>query len=222
MKKLSLALSALLLVSVPISSSAQTATHSLTSHYSVEFAHVKWYQKVAMFFLGLNWSEFSIRTTFSKDEKGGEKVIEVIAWPDNTETENPKDSEIAFRLNNDEQTESFLDFVKKTKFKSAEVPSLLDLYTYLYDEREQEIKFDSANLFEKEDGTMHSKFTKKRDTGGNTVSILTLNGSGAENGWVEVIMKSAPEKHLEKITAKLKIGIMVTFTPLKKEEKKED
>ncbi len=217
MKKTLLALSAAIMLSYPISAGAQTASYARTSHYSVEMDNVKWYQKVAMFFMGLNWEEFSIRTTFEKDGSGNEKVIEVIAWPDNSGVENPEDSEIAFRLNKNTEIESFLYFVKRTRFKEAEIPQLLDLYTYLYDGREKEMKFDSENLFEKEDGTMHSKFSKKKVPEGNEVSILTFNSSGAENGWVEVSMKSAPDKHLEKITAKLKIGIKITLTAIAEE-----
>lgn len=213
MKKIAVALSLFLAASPVENIFAQPNTREQVVHYQVELENVKWYQKIAMFFLGLNWDEFSIKTTFAKNEDGTEKVISVTAWPDNTETDKPDESDIVFNLTASTKTASFLDFVKHTEFRAEETPKLLELFTYLYDDDLEEKKISTTNLFEKESGSMHCKFSKQKDENGKShVSIRTLNSSGAENGWVEVTMNPSPEKHLEKIYAKLKIGIKITLT----------
>ena len=200
---------------------AQSAQYSRVVHYNVKMENVAWYQKVALFFLGLDWDTISIKTTFLKDEAGTEKVIAVTAWADNPETSEPEESEIAFNLNQSTETaESFIEFLKYTKFKTEEVPKLMALYNYLYDENISEVSFQTTNLFEKENGNMNCKFSKQKKEGKNLVSIVTLNSSGAVNGNVEVSMNPSPEKHLDRIYAKLKVGIEITLTPI--QEKKPD
>jgi hypothetical protein len=221
MKKTAVALSILLAISSGENVFAEPNTREQVVHYQVELENVKWYQKIAMFFLGLNWDEFSIKTTFAKNEDGTEKVISVIAWPDDIETENPDESDIVFDLNASSDTVSFLKFVKHTEFRAEETPKLLPLFNYLYDEDLEEKKISTTNLFEKENGSMHCKFAKQKDESGKSqISIRTLNSSGAENGWVEVTMNPSPEKHLEKIHARLKIGIKIILTRI--EPEKED
>ncbi len=197
--------------------SAQENTYSRVSHYSVELT-AGWLRPLIML-AGYDWDELSIKTTFRRDEKGNEKVISVIAWPDDAETENPAESELVFRISENTTGEtSFLHyFFKKTKFKEFEIPRLLDLYTYLYDKRNQEMKFDTENLFEKDGGNMHCVFNKKKEAGGNTVSIRTLNSSGEPNSSVEVNMAEMPEKRLERIYAELKVGVKVILTIIKKD-----
>lgn len=214
-----MALSIFLLISSGKNAYAEPNTREQVVHYQVDLENVKWYQKIAMFFLGLNWDEFSIKTTFAKNEDGTEKVISVTAWPDNIETENPEDSEIVFNLTASSDTVSFLDFVKHTEFRAEETPKLLNLFSYLYDGDLEEKKISTTNLFEKESGSMHCKFAKQKDESGKSqISIRTLNSSGAENGWVEVTMNPSPEKHLEKIHARLKIGIKITLTRMEPEK----
>ena len=100
----------------PAISSAQTTTRQRIDHYEVIRENVAWYQKIAMMFLGLNWDKVSIKTTFSKNKNESEKIVSVIAWPDNAETENPEESEIVFQLDgNIKEVESFLDFLKMIK-----------------------------------------------------------------------------------------------------------
>lgn len=226
MKKLSLYLAFIFSITATAPVFAQEGAYSKTVHYSVDFDWGNWFKNIGLnIYLsakGLNWDELSFKTTFQKDKDGNEKVIEVIAWPDNTKTENPEESEIVFRLSSNNS--NFLNFLKKTNFKSSESPKLLDLYNYLYDSRDQEIKFDSDNLFDDADdaGTMHSRFTKKTNQDETVISIETLNGSGSPNGWAEAVMKLIPGKTLTKISAKIKIGVKITLTEIKKDPEEKD
>ena len=197
--------------------SAEPVTYERVDHYAVKIES-EWYQKPIILFLdlaGLSWEEISIKTSFLKDKNGAEKVSEVSAWPDDTETENPDDSKLVFRLSNSTNNPvNFLRLIKRTKFKDEEIPKLLSLYNYLYDDNLKELNFSTTNLFEKEDGSMYCTFTKKIENGKNIITIHTLNSSGSENGIVEIVMNPWPEKHLEKISAQLKIGMKVTLTLL--------
>ena len=202
----------------PAISSAQTTTRQRIDHYEVIRENVAWYQKIAMMFLGLNWDKVSIKTTFSKNKNESEKIVSVIAWPDNAETENPEESEIVFQLDgNIKEVESFLDFLKRTKFKEEEVPKLLSLYNYLYDGNLKEMDFSTTNLLQKENGSMYCKFSKKKTGGQNLISIQTFNSSGAENGSAEVIMNLSPERFPEEISAQLKIGPKIILRSIKLE-----
>ncbi|GEM_PF-3546907 len=207
--------------SVPLNAAENPETRFQVTHYEVDIqsgllAPIVWIYLQAN---NLNWDEVSIRTTFEKDAAGGEKVTEVVMWPDNVETENPKESDIVFRLSRDTHTVSFINFLNKTKFKEAEVPYLLDLFTYLFDSRNQEIRYETQNIFDNVSGNMRSRFNKKIDGDDNIVSVESINSSGNANGWIEVIMRSKPVKRLEKITARLKIGgIKVILTEIVKEE----
>lgn len=195
-----------------ITSAEETNLKEQTIHYEIDFENVRWYQKIALVLLGLNWKEISIKTAFTKDEIGAGKIFSVIAWPDNSETENPDESEIMFRLANSTNTNSFIYFLKYTKFREEEIPQLLSLYNYLYDDNPEEINFHTANLFDKENGSMFCKFSKRKTDEENLINIETFNSAGAVNGEAEIAMKIFPEKHLEKIKAKLKIGIEIILT----------
>lgn len=215
---LSAILSALIFVTAARTTAGQE-TYSRTTHYDVQIksgllAPVVW---IYLTVNNMHWNKISIRTILQKDDAGNEKVTEVTVWPDNTETDNPKESEIIFRLSRNLKSDSsFIHFLHKTKFKESEIFPLLDLYAYLYDGREQEMKFECQNIFDSEPGNMRLRFMKKISPAGNVIAIQSLNGSGNANAWIEAVMKSSPENHPEKISAKMKLGgIKVILTEIK-------
>ncbi|MDE2001294.1 MAG: hypothetical protein KGI60_01855 [Patescibacteria group bacterium] len=201
-----------------------TETFSRLSFYSVDLKTTRWYQKPMVVAAGAYWSEMTLWTIF--DAKSG-KVIEVNAVPSNTNPYYFTDEQIQwahliFRLSSRDQRDSFLAYLfGKTTFHASEVPKLLDLYNYLYDNRTETLQFDSQNLFDDGGGTMHGKFSKKTDGDKTIISVETKNGSGSPNGWVEITMSPGPKKHIEKIVAKIKIGITITLS-LRPQEAKDN
>ncbi len=192
---------------------ASTRTTIVRYHTSITSAH--WYQRILLppllFLLGRNWKTMSIATTFVQDGSGQERVAEVNAWPNDVKTTKPDPDEIAFRLADSPTTEGFLWFLKRTKFRDVQVPQLLALYTYLYNDDREPKTFDTTNLFEKKDGSMHCLFSKDAAPSGNAILIKTLNASKQVNGQVKIMMSPHPVREIVEIHAKLKIGILVTL-----------
>lgn len=173
-----------------------------TAVYSMEMTNVAWYQKIALFFLGLNWEEIII-TTIADDKK----IISVHAWPSDSD-----ENEAAFHLDSDLEKKSFLYFLKYTQFKKEEVLKLLDLFVFLYSADEGEMKFSAQNLFEKGDDSMHCELLKRKSEDKYITDVKTFNSSGTQNGKVEVTVNPEPEIAIEKIYAELKIGPKITLT----------
>ncbi|MBU6141974.1 hypothetical protein KGO95_02550 [Patescibacteria group bacterium] len=126
------------------------------AHYRVRITSVHWYERVLLppllFLLGRNWKTMSIATTFETDQSGEERVREVNAWPNDLKTTKPDPDEVAFRLVDGHTVEGFLWFLKRTQFRTVQVPQLLALYTYLYNNDDAQKTFDTTDLFEKKDG----------------------------------------------------------------------
>lgn len=200
---------------MPAAAAAETERTTIV-HYRVKITSVHWYERALLppllFILGRNWKTMSIATTFVRDDSGNERVAEVNAWPNDIKTTKPDPDAIAFRLADGKQVEGFLWFLKVTHFRKIQVPQLLSLYTYLYNDNESVRTFDTTNLFEKKDGSMHCIFSKQRTADGNKVMIETLNGSKQVNGNVEIDMGPLPEPQMMRVRAELKIGILVILT----------
>ena len=180
-----------------------------TAVYSMEMTNVAWYQKIALFVIGLDWEEITITTVFSYDSNTGvKKILSVHAWPSDSRSEDGA----AFHLDSDPGKKSFLYFLKYTQFKQEEIPKLLALFAFLHNESGTEMKFSAQNLFEKGDGSMHCELLKKKSGVEYIVDVKTLNGSGNQNGKVEVTVDTDPEMFIKKIYAELKIGPKITFT----------
>ena len=220
MKLKECAITMVIALSLCISASAQSASTSTslgtgtvqvttqTAVYSMEMTNVAWYQKIALFILGLDWEEITITTISSYDpDTAIKKIISVHAWPSDSD-----ENEAAFHLDSDLEKKSFMYFLKYTQFKKEEIPKLLDLFVFLYGADEGEMKFSAQNLFEKGDGSMHCELLKRKSDNKYITDIRTLNGSGAQNGKVEVTVSPEPEMVIEKIYAELKIGPKITLT----------
>jgi hypothetical protein len=175
--------------------------------YEVSFEDLTLAQRALIFLLGLNWSEVYIKTVFEKTGDA-QKVISVSAWSDYEDE--PSTSQKDFNMEN--EAESFLDFVTKTKFQKDEVPRILELFTYLYNESTNEKKFDTSNLFESGGGSMHCQLTKELQKDKNIITIKTFNSRGDNNATIEVVAAKNGERHIEKISARLKIGIKIILT----------
>lgn len=180
-----------------------------TAVYAMEMTDVAWYQKVALFVIGLDWEEITITTVSSYDPKSGvRKILSVHGWP----SDSRKEDGAAFHLDSNPAEKSFLYFLKFTQFKQEEIPKLLALFAFLHTGGEGEMKFSAQNLFEKGDGSMHCELLKKKSGSEYVVEIKTLNGSGGQNGKVEVTVDTDPEMFIKKIYAELKIGPKITLT----------
>ena len=180
-----------------------------TAVYSMAMDNVAWYQKAALFILGLDWEEITITTIFSYDPNTNErKLISVHAWPSDTSSEDQP----AFHLDSDPEKKSFLYFLKYTQFRTEEIPKLLNLFLFLHNESEEPMKFSAQNLFEKGDGSMHCELLKRKSGYDYVVDIKTLNASGNQNGKVEVTVDTKSELFIKKIYAELKIGPKITLT----------
>lgn len=179
-----------------------------TAVYSMEMTNVTWYQKAALFILGLDWEEITIVTVFAYDPNTAtRKLVSVHAWPSDTSGEDQP----AFHLDSDPDKKSFMYFLKYTQFRAEEIPKLLDLFLFLHNETEGGMKFDAQNLFEKGDGSMHCELLKRKSGYDYVVDIKTLNASGNQNGKVEVTVDTKGELFIKKIYAELKVGPKITF-----------
>ena len=212
MKLKECALTTVVALSLYSSASAQSTNNvqatTQTAVYSMEMTNVAWYQKIALFFLGLDWEEITITTISSHDPNTAiKKIISVHAWPSDSD-----ENEAAFHLDSDLEKKSFMYFLKYTQFKKEEIPKLLDLFVFLYNTDEGEMKFSAQNLFEKENGSMHCELLKRKSENKYITDIKTFNSSGAQNSKVEVTVNPEPEMVIEKIYAELKIGPKITLT----------
>lgn len=198
---------------IPIAtlSSAENSSVRITTQtavYSMEMTNVTWYQKAALFIIGLDWEEITITTISSYDpDTRIRKILSVHAWPSEVADEDGA----AFHLDNDPEKKSFLYFLKYTQFKQEEIPKLLKLFAYLHNEDESEMKFSAQNLFEKGDGSMHCNLKKVKTGEDLLVDIRTLNASGNQNGKVEVTIDTRSELFIKKIYAELKVGPKITL-----------
>lgn len=180
-----------------------------TAVYSMEMTNVTWYQKAALFILGLDWEEITIVTIFSTDKNTGNRnLISVHAWPSDIGGED----EATFHLDADHDKKSFMYFLKYTQFRSEEIPKLLKLFLFLHDDSMEPMKFSAQNLFEKGDGSMHCELLKRKSGYDYVVDIKTLNASGNQNGKVEVTVDTKSELFIKKIYAELKVGPKITLT----------
>lgn len=180
-----------------------------TAVYSMEMTNVTWYQKTALFILGLDWEEITITTVSSYDpDTKIRKILSVHAWPSDVGGED----EATFHLDSDSEKKSFMYFLKYTQFKQEEIPKLLNLFLFLHTETEGELKFSAQNLFEKGDGSMHCELKKRKAGEDLVVDIKTLNASGNQNGKVEVTVDTRSELFIKKIYAELKVGPKITLT----------
>jgi len=177
--------------------------------YEVSFEDLNLAQRTLIFILGLDWSEVYIKTVFQHSANNQKKVVGVSAWSDYEEE--PGLAQKDFNMEDGE--DSFIDFVTKTKFKKEEVPRILELFNYLYTESTTEEKFSTTNLFEKGGGSMHCKLNKEIQKDRNIVTIHTLNSRGDKNAEIEIIVvKNDNNAYIEKISARLKIGIKIILT----------
>ncbi len=176
--------------------------------YEVSFEDLNFAQRALIFLLGLNWSEVYIKTAFEHSPNNQKKVIAVSAWSDYEEE--PDLSQKDFNMENG--GDSFLDFVTKTRFKKEEIPRILELFDYLYNDSVAEEKFDTTNLFESGGGSMHCKLTKEIQKDRNIVTIHTFNGKGDKNASIEIVIVKNNNPFIEKISARLKIGIKIILT----------
>jgi hypothetical protein len=176
--------------------------------YEVTFEDLTLAQRALIFLLGLNWSEIYIKTVCEKSADNKWTVTSVSSWSDYEDEPDKKEKD--FNLEN--SPESFLNFIKLTYFRKDEAARILELFNYLYDESTTEEKFDTTNLFENGSGSMHCKLTKEIQKDKNVVTIQTFNSSGNKNADIEVIVVKNGEKYIEKISARLKIGIKIILT----------
>ncbi|MBI3046447.1 MAG: hypothetical protein HYY86_02865 [Candidatus Harrisonbacteria bacterium] len=189
-------------------------------HYDLEFQNVKWYQKIAMFFYGVNWDELSIRIKYQEQPKNKIKIVSINAWPASPEDFHPE--KIMLSLENTTDGKSFIQFLKYTEFRPEEAQNLIELFNFIYDsEQNGEKTIKTDNLFEKEDGSMYGTFQKTEKDGKSMVCVTTYNSSGTKNGYVEITLNSQPELHMEKIVGQLKIGITIVATELAKKEEED-
>lgn len=190
-----------------------------TTHYNLEFQNVKWYQKIAMFFYGVNWDELSIRIKYQAQPDNKIKITAIDAWPNDPKEFQPEDRILVLDSNPDEN--NFIQFLKYTEFRFDEAQKLIELFNFIYDpEQTGERKIETANLFEKEEGSMYGTFKKTEKDGKAMIEVTTYNSSETKNGSVEITLNSQPELHMEKIVGQLKIGITIVATEIveKREE----
>lgn len=189
-----------------------------TTCYNLEFQNIKWYQKIVMFFYGVNWDELSIRIKYQSQPNQKIKITSIEAWPNSPEEFQPEDRILVLSSNSNE--DNFIQFLKYTKFRFEETQKLIELFNFIYDpEQIGERKIETPNLFEKEEGSMYGTFKKMEKDGKPVVEVITYNSSGTENGYVEITLNPQPELHMEKITGRLKIGITIIATEIAEEKK---
>lgn len=195
-------------LSAPIAFSQSNVRSERFDTYEVAFEDLNVMQRALIWTLGLNWSEIYIKTVFESTNKQLQKVVSVSSWSDYEDE--PDISQKDFHMEN--ESDSFLDFITKTKFRKEEAARILELFNYLHNESTAEEKFDTSNLFEKGGGSMHCKLTKEIQEGKNIVRVETFNGKGDKNADIEIIVVKNKEKYIEKISARLKIGIKIILT----------
>jgi hypothetical protein len=197
---------------------SQQFTYEKNARYEVKyegFDGLKWVFLESIFHIigyrFLDWEEMAIKTVVLKNLNNlDEKVMEISLTPDN--------EKVMLSITDSADAEkNFIKIIKIQNLKSGSARELLRAWNYLYEDNEKdfELNISSNNLFTDESGSMHCKFTKKKEGGKYLVTARTFNKNG-ENSKVEIIVNPVPEPLIEKITGQLKSREKIIFTLTKK------
>ena len=196
---------------------SQQFTYEKNARYEVKyegFNGPKWFFLESIFYIigyrFLDWKEMAIKTVVLKNLNNlDEKVVEISLTPDDEET-------MLSITNSTDTAKNFIKLTKTQNLKNESAEELLQVWNYLYeaDEKDFELNISSNNLFTDGSGSMHCKFTKKKENGKYLITARTFNKDG-ENSKVEIIVNPVPEPLIEKITGQLKSGEKIIFTLIK-------
>ncbi|GEM_PF-5470503 len=192
---------------------AQQFTYEKNARYEVKyegFDGPKWFFLESIFYIigyrFLDWKEMTIKTVLLKNSSNlNEQVTEINLSPDNEEA-------ILSITNSTDSVKNFVKITKIQNLKNGAAEELLEAWDYLYraDEKDFELNISSNNLFIDGSGSMHCKFTRKKEGGKYLITVKTFNKDG-ENSSAEIIVNPLPEPLIEKIISQLKSGEKIIF-----------